>query len=230
MQLPGLAGWYSFWVPAVNAVDPQGQFHLLPEKGINYYAKFAVYYGPLAGKLTPYPDTVINQPQLNLIDQNHLGQTSRNFLPWVSQEITNGSIEYEAALKNGYNTIPVAQNVVNVWRGSLEDGGIADNFPNYTTSYSANWTTPEWEEHAHGSEVDVYNPSINANPGYAIPGASLSMLASFIDSGCNPGLFVPNTMSEMSSYDALFYWNAQSWMHLTCAHSALIHYTPGHGQ
>lgn len=229
MQLPGYAGWYSFYVRAVSFTDPNGTPQYLPEKGLNFYAKYGVYTGPLTGTPTPYPDTTLNQPQLQLIDINHQGQTSRNFLPWVIGEIEDGSTVYRSDLVLDYNTMPTQNNVVNVWRGSLQDGGEADNFPTFTTSYRANWLTPEWEEHAHASEVDVYNPAINANPGFTIPGSALTLMADFFDAGCPPGKFIPNTTSQMSPTDAFGYWSQQSYIHLTCGFSALPHYSNGHG-
>lgn len=217
-QLPGLSGWYSF------IVTPSVYF---PIRGANFYARYAVYQqGPNNGPLLPYPDNrAINTPQTNYVDSNHVG-ASRFLLNNVITRVSNSSARYAKDV----NTILFTPDLVNMMRGSLYDGGIADNFMDYN-QYTANWQTPLWEEHGVGTEVDLLNPTTNPAPGQGITGAAAILIEEFEINGCNLGDHEPDTLTEMSQDQATNFWYSESYIHMVCGNAKLLHISPpGGGQ
>lgn len=215
-QLPGYSGYYTFEAAPQPYWDvTTGTTRNLPVKGLNFYAEYYVDAGPSAGALQPYPDnTALNVPQLAYIDSGHRTQSSRFFTWPVVEQIIESSVAYQDAM-DARSVVPIGGYKLNVLRGSLHDGGIADNWPSFQYGWTT-WQPQDWEEHGIGTEVDVINPAApNADPSIQpIPYSDLVVLAAFADNSCFAGEYAPNTMTKLSDPDS--YWRSLTYMHIAC--------------
>lgn len=212
---PGFAGYYVF----------QGQYgydssNLDQIAGTNVYVQDAgpgTYRGTATGigqYYQPYPFTAMNP--IYPFDSGH-NQQIFYFWPNVIPQIQSAS--------SMLSSLGGLTQYVYLDRGSLPSGGVSDNY----FFYAENWlaSVPYNEEHALGTEVDVYNPIVEGNPGYVgTGGATLQFLNNWVNvwqtNGCElgeyPATFDPD-MDVALGANALGYWSGQAAIHFVCEKS-----------
>ena len=206
VQLPAYAGFYTFEVifdPIVFYGD-----RVTPLKaGINFWSRV---YGLDGRLMTPYP----NNPTINVDQSFNPDDTHTNNSRYLDDATGVAVLDASQQYKTDSSTKLGVIDRLNIYRGSLPEGGLSDNFANlvaYDTAYDGKWFVEQWEEHARGVEVDVINPSwATGSPASAVYLAFIDMQAK----GCTPGIHAPGGIVEMS--DPYDYWMHQSYIHFAC--------------
>jgi hypothetical protein len=212
-QAPGYAGWYTMVGNAtyVAAFQPQGDNTCLIHTQHDWMGNqllFDDFYEvlQLIGSLT------YAQPETNHLDSRHGGTSSRY---GTAESTYNMSKVVQSFFANrSVNTSGV---VLDILRGSLPWGGVADNA--ITTANGASYLYPEWTEprqaetHMYGVEWDVTNPASQAGGNTAYYTLLESTAARL---GCTVGKN-SQTGGTIQPYGASGYWSGQSVVHLVCS-------------
>jgi hypothetical protein len=223
-QFPGYAGYYTFVAQFSNGLTA----------GLNDYAKeFDSYETGELNMMIPftnYPtNPLINNTSNYPTDTGH-SQLIRYFVPEVSnvlQAASNDYVNRSAKLLGYFDRLLI-------WRGSLPDGGTLDDYTSLPNGSQPQWdaTTPLWEEHSEGVEVDILNPYPPGNTGgvlnpYAPDLATFAMENQQCFLGAYPVSFQPQP-PMFGRVSLATYWNGQAVMHFACGF-APIHRQGGDG-
>ena len=216
-QLPGIAGYYTFVISFAPVLVPSlfgGELETVTPVGFNNFA--AVWSTNLAGQTSwfvSYPDNqTINVAQSLNTDTNH-SLSSRWFTQSAENQIAQASTQYVG--DSGENQGIIDR--INVLRGSLEYGGIADNFLGstggnfYLPLGAANWQAIDNEWHMFGNEVDVSNPSTGSM--YGLFGTLVYDMSAH---GCRLGQYLPGA-GRLSVANRGGFWSTQTYVHFDCS-------------
>ena len=236
-SLPGYAGWYTIYAnyPAYVFTDPVTGYvyNLAPSiSGYNVWAQDRDRFGSI---FVPYPDKGIptNVPQSAHVDYGHEGG-SRYFTYTTAVQIQASSADYENYCFANQDPPNVVEDFADVFRGSLEFGGFADNAA-YSTLPSQqivllgygnyNWEPLWWEEHADGVEVDVVNPASQSTLNTLSAPLSASnyylLVDAFDQNDCEVGIdspmvtLPPDAPPERPQQPFAF-WFASTYIHFAC--------------
>lgn len=239
VQYPGIAGWYT-WEAHFPPVTTNGVTRVFPAAGVNVYAR---YYGTaMDPRIAPtgqqYLQPEDSDPYIRstqqLSDRGHNGN-SRNVEPKIIDNIEAATYHYFA---DSYAQLGIGDRV-NIARASLPDGGLADNELFFSTAGSnpaynlgiEDWTADNFEEHAHGTEIDIGHSAFETAQGSEVNGYDLLMLQDFTEQFCNVGQYLPGqagTGTAVSFGEAVKFWLQAPYMHLVCGASPL-EFTIVHG-
>jgi len=212
IQMPDIAGYYTF------------EGHLISGgvSGINAYAK--AYSVARADPLHPLQSLVPLPEDVDVMqvfalhpDQPHNNQTRYFVSAYVSkvEEIATNykDLQFSAGL-------PGTADRVDFIRGSLPDGGIADD--DYADTALGEWQARKFEYHDKGLEVDVANPKFSTTD--SARGETLFQLlfSSMIVANCHLGAFSEDGVLLAAFGGAVNYWKLNPIMHVSCAAGSTV--------
>lgn len=215
VTLPKHAGWWTFQYLTTVA-------HIV---GDNVYLGFggSVFSAASVRNLKPidlperllsgtaavyHPD--VRTTVLPTYDSRHSG-FSRYVTPPAGAHVDQMAKDYKASLTAQFPFAPPNDpyyNLLNVLRGSLPDGGLADN--RYFEASVIPWQADLNEQHPDGNGVDVMNPK------YVDPVAFDLLLLSASAHGCALSSRSPAGVTDMSQAVAELYWRQTDWIHFNC--------------
>lgn len=205
-KAPGYSGWTTFVVVPVDTHYRTGGMN-------NYFVYRDINTSGQIVQLTNFFYQSLVQPFTNHQDDWH-GYYSR----YGTRDSVDAMRMVAYAFANSYPQYNPGQYKLDIIRGSLPDGGIADNEMGATvgSGYIINQfdpAQPKAEQHAMGVEWDVANPSIATGDG-----GTLQILLNLVVNrqGCHLGKTDQyGTPVEPNGING--YWFSQSVVHIICS-------------
>jgi len=214
VQMPNLAGYYIFEAFAASTGRTAG---------LNLYAKATWAdvshpnpWNPVLGSSDnlqslidlPYSPLTM-QPFVIHPDHDHSDRTRALLGPLVLAKFQTLANEY-VTLQAEDGTLPRLDQVDFI-RGSLPDGGIADNM----YGESPEWKTRKCEAHDKGTEMDISNPLKYISDALLAGGYWNYLNSAITVAGCKLGAYTQDGTIPFGG--STQYWSSQTYLHVTCA-------------